>query len=94
MISFIETLPVTAGPLAGSLFKLRPWQKRFIKAVYATDKRGRRQVKTAVLTMGRGNGTTTLAAMLGLCHLAGPLAEQRGEVYSAANDRSGRADLQ
>jgi phage terminase large subunit-like protein len=25
--------------------------------------------------------------MLGLCHLAGPLAERRGEVYSAANDR-------
>ena len=29
----------------------------------------------------------TLAAMLALCHLAGPEAESRGEVYSAANDR-------
>ena len=37
--------------------------------------------------MGRCNGKTTLAAMLGLCHLAGPEAESRGEVYSAANDR-------
>jgi phage terminase large subunit-like protein len=87
VIAFIETLPVTAGPLAGSLFKLRPWQKRFIRAIYATDKQGRRKVRTGVLSMGRGNGKTTLAAMLGLCHLAGPLAERRGEVYSAANDR-------
>jgi phage terminase large subunit-like protein len=69
------------------LFKLRPWQRKFIKAVYATDKQGRRLVRTAVLSMGRGNGKTTLAAMLGLCHLAGPESESRGEVYSAANDR-------
>src|SRR5262245_50241855 len=87
VIAFIETLPVTAGPLAGSLFKLRAWQKRFIRAIYATDKQDHRKVRTGVLSMGRGNGKTTLAAMLGLCHLAGPLAERRGEVYSAANDR-------
>jgi terminase large subunit-like protein len=84
---FIESLPVTAGPLAGTLFNLRPWQRKFIKAIYATDKRGKRLVRTAVLSMGRGNGKTTLAAMLALCHLAGPEAESRGEVYSAANDR-------
>ena len=84
---FIESLPVSSGPLAGTLFRLRPWQRRFIKAVYATDKQGRRIVRTAVLSMGRANGKTTLAAMLGLCHLAGPEAESRGEVYSAANDR-------
>jgi phage terminase large subunit-like protein len=84
VIRFIESLPVTSGPLAGTLFKLRPWQKRFLRAVYATDRRGRRQVRTAVLSMGRGNGKTTLAAMLALWHL---IQEQRGEVYSAANDR-------
>jgi hypothetical protein len=39
-----------------------------------------------VLSLGRCNGKTTLAARLGLCHLAGPEAENRGEVYSAAND--------
>jgi phage terminase large subunit-like protein len=37
--------------------------------------------------MGRGNGKTGLAAMLALCHLAGPEAEPRGEVYAAANDK-------
>jgi phage terminase large subunit-like protein len=87
VIRFVESLPCTAGPLAGSNFRLRPWQKRFIKAVYKTDKEGHRLVRTAVLSMGRGNGKTTLAAALGLCHLAGPEAESRGEIYSAANDR-------
>jgi phage terminase large subunit-like protein len=87
VVRFIESLPCSAGPLAGTQFKLRPWQKRFVRAVYATDKQGRRQVKTAVLSMGRGGGKTTLAACLALCHLAGPEAESRGEVYSAANDR-------
>jgi len=84
VIAFIESLPVTSGPLAGTLFKLRPWQKGFIRAVYATDKQGRRKVRTAVLSMGRGNGKTTLAAMLALWSL---IQEQRGEVYSCANDR-------
>jgi phage terminase large subunit-like protein len=37
--------------------------------------------------MGRKNGKTQLAAALALCHLSGPEAESRGEVYSCANDR-------
>lgn len=84
VIAFIESLPVTSGPLAGQLFRLRPWQRAFIKAVYRTDKRGKRIVRTAVLSLARANGKTTLAAMLALWHL---IQEQRGEVYSAANDR-------
>jgi phage terminase large subunit-like protein len=87
VIRFAESLPCTSGPKAGTLFKLRPWQRRFIRAVYRTDKAGKRLVRTAVLSVGRGNGKTTLAAILGLAHLAGPEAESRGEVYSAANDR-------
>ena len=62
-------------------------RRRFIRAVDTTDRHGKRLVRTAVLSMGRGNGKTTLAAALALCHLAGPEAESRGEVYSAANDR-------
>lgn len=87
VILFIESLPCSSGPKAGTNFVLRSWQKRFIRAVYATDKHGKRLVRTAVLSMGRGNGKSSLAAMLALCHLAGPEAESRGEVYSAANDR-------
>jgi phage terminase large subunit-like protein len=37
--------------------------------------------------MARKNGKTQLAAALALAHLCGPEAEERGEVYSCANDR-------
>jgi len=80
-------MPCTAGPSAGTNFRLRPWQKKFIRDVYRTDKAGRRLVRTAVLSVGRGNGKTTLAAAVALAHIAGPEAESRGECYSAANDR-------
>src|SRR5262245_45162305 len=87
VVKFIESLPCSAGPRAGQNFRLDPWQKDFIHSVYATDENGKRKVKSAVLSVGRGNGKTTLAAALALCHLAGPCSESRGEVYSAANDR-------
>ena len=86
VVAFLESLPVTSGTLAGTKFVVRPWQRAFLDAVYAEDMQVR-QVRTAVLSMGRKNGKTGLAAGLALCHLAGPEAEERGEVYSAANDR-------
>lgn len=85
---FVESLPVTSGALAGTMFRLRPWQRKQINRIYKTDRRGRRAVRTAVLSMARKNGKTDVGARLALCHIAGPEAEQRGEVYSAANDRS------
>lgn len=88
VIAFLEVLPVTSGALAGQPFKVRPWQRRFLKAVYAEDGEGRRPVRTAVASMPRKQGKTALAAGLALCHLAGPEAEPRGQVYSAANDRA------
>jgi len=88
VITFLEVLPVTSGPLAGQPFKVRPWQAEFLETVYAVDGEGRRPVRTAVLSMGRKNGKSGLAAGLALCHLAGPEAEPRGQVYSAANDRA------
>jgi phage terminase large subunit-like protein len=87
VIRFVETLPCTAGLLAGTTLKLRPWQKRFVGAVYRTDKTGNRQVRTAVLSVGRKNGETQLAAALCLCALSGSEAEPRGECYSVACTR-------
>jgi phage terminase large subunit-like protein len=87
VIRFIETLPCTAGPLAGKPLKLRPWQRRFIKQVYKTDKAGRRLTRTAVLSVARKNGKTQLAAALCLCALSGPEAEPRGECYAVACTR-------
>lgn len=93
VIAFLEDLPITAGKLAGTTMKLRPWQREFIEDVYAEDAEGHRPVRTAVLSMARKNGKTQLAAGLALCHLMGPESEPRGEVYSAALTRDQAAKL-
>lgn len=86
VIAFLEFLPITAGVHAGRPFRVRRWQRDFLAEVYRTSG-GSRPVRTAVLSMARKNGKSDLAARLALCHLSGPEAEDRGEVYSAANDR-------
>ena len=86
--AFIETLTITSGIHAGQKFRLRDWQwERIIKPLYETDAEGRRIKRQALVTIPRKNGKTQLAAALALCHLVGPEAEQRGQVYSAAADR-------
>jgi phage terminase large subunit-like protein len=87
VVAFCEDLSITSGRDAHQRMKLRPWQRDFIKAVYAENKQGLRPVRTAILSLGRKNGKTQLAAALALCHLCGPEAEARGEIYSCANDR-------
>jgi phage terminase large subunit-like protein len=85
VIAFCEDLTITSGKDSGKLLKLRPWQRDFIKKLYR-EKDGIRVVRTAVLSLGRKNGKTQLAAALALCHLSGPEAESRAEVYACAND--------
>lgn len=92
VIAFCDDMPITQGKLAGTKMKLRPWQRKFIKKVYA-EKNGRRPVRTAVLSLARKNGKTQLAAALALCHLMGPESEPRGEVYSCALTRDQAAKL-
>lgn len=87
VIAFCEDFKITSGKLAGKKVKLRDWQKKDIHAIYAEDESGQRPIRTAVISMGRKNGKTQIAALLALCHLSGPEAEPRGEVYSCANDR-------
>ena len=87
VISFLEFLPITKGPLAGTTMRLLPDQRRFIEEVYRTDRKGLRKTRIGVQSQPKGNGKTGLVAGLCLCHLLGPEAELRGEVYSAAIDR-------
>lgn len=88
VVRFIESLKLTMGQHAGKPFRVRSWQKDIIRGIYHQD-HGRRTVRTALITMGRKNGKTTLAAALAAAHLLGPEAEPRGEVYSsAASDRN------
>lgn len=88
LVAFLEDLPITQGKLAGTKLKVRPWQREFLEAIYGEDADGGRPVRTAVLSLPRKQGKTQLVAGLALCHLCGPEAEMRGEVYAAANDRS------
>lgn len=88
VIVFCESFKITSGPDIGKMFKLREWQRAFIRDVYREDDKGQRPVRTAILSMGRKNGKTALAALMALCHLCGPEAEPRGECYSCANDRA------
>ena len=83
VIAFIESMPITKGYGAGENVKLLPFQREWIEAIYATDREGNRRVRTGLLSVARGQGKTVLAALLCLCHLAGPEAEPRGECYSA-----------
>lgn len=85
IIAFLEFLPITKGKLLGRRMKLLPKQRRFIERVYKPTKAKR--TRLAIKSEPRGNGKTGLIAGLGLCHLLGPEAEPRGEVYSAAIDR-------
>lgn len=87
VIQFIELLTVPSGEGQGKPFRLEPFQKSFIRDVYAPSKGGRRRVRRAVFSIARKNGKTALLAALGLVHLVGPESIPNGEIYSAANDR-------
>src|SRR5262245_47739327 len=88
VIKWIEHLRITSGLHAGRKFKLRPWQKQIIRAIYRTDTAGKRIVRQALICVPRKNGKSQLAAALALCHLAGVEATSRGQIYSAAADRA------
>lgn len=91
VIEFIEKLVVPSGKGAGRPFKMRPFQKKFIRAVYEPHRfeegEWKRIVRKAILSTARKNGKTALIASLVLAHLVGPEAIPNGELYSAANDR-------
>jgi phage terminase large subunit-like protein len=89
VLAFLTFLPITKGALVGTNMVLLPEQEEFVRKVYgsANPKTGLRAIKVAVQSEPKGNGKTGLLAGLGLCHLLGPEAEPRGEVYSAAVDR-------
>ena len=79
LLDYLGGLKVTQGRLAGQAFNVMPWEKRFIKGAFAPD------VIESSLTIGRGNGKTTLVAGLATAALDGPLAYPRSETIIAAS---------
>ena len=74
---------VPEGRLVGQPVRLRGWQKREIRKIYDNEAGTRR----AILSFGRKNGKTALAAFLLLLHICGPEARANSQLYSAAQSR-------
>ena len=56
----------TEGPLAPGPISLETWQKAFTSSIYGiVDAEGRRQFREILLVVGRKNGKTKLASLLG-----------------------------
>lgn len=89
VIEFLQTLKLPDGPDAGKPIVLRDWQIRDIKRIYdpLTTSGVHRAVRSAVWTMGRKNGKSSLAGGLLLTHLVGPEAGWNQQIYSAAFER-------
>ena len=80
---------VPEGRLVGKPVKLRPWQKKEIRKIYDNPA----GTRTAILSFGRKNGKTALAAFLVLLHTAGPEAVVNTQLCSTALSRDQAALL-
>ena len=76
--TYLAALTITQGQGAGDHFEVLPWQRKFVRRAFDPS------VSTAALSVGRGNGKTSLVAGIACAALDGPLASPRGEVVIAA----------
>src|SRR5665647_1030065 len=88
VIRFIEECCVhTIGKWAGMPFKLAPWERDFVYAVFSNvDAKGRRRTRIAYLQIARKMGKSELAAAVAL-YMLGFDGEPTPQVYGAAFDR-------
>lgn len=75
------------GRDVGKPLKLRTWQRKLIRSIYDTPTR------RAIISFGRKNGKTALAAVMTLLHLVGPEARPNSQLFSAAQSREQAAIL-
>ena len=80
---------VPEGRDVGKPVKLRRWQRAEIRKIYDNPHGTRR----AILSFGRKNGKTALAAFLLLLHLCGPEAKPNSSLFSTAKSRDQAAIL-
>lgn len=81
-IGFLETLKVPEGPRAGHPLVLAEYQKKFVHGALADD------VMVGVLSIGRGNAKTALAAGIALGSVMGKWDPQpKREIILAARNR-------
>ena len=72
------------GTLGGKVIKLEEWQKAFLSVLFGiVDAEGNRQFRECLLVIGRKNGKTLLAAIIG-AYCAYWDGEYGGRIYMAA----------
>jgi phage terminase large subunit-like protein len=72
------------GELGGKPFALEPWQRDYVRALFA-EENGQRKIRTSLLALPRKNGKSSLCAGIALRLL---LEDEPGcEVYSCAASR-------
>src|SRR5262249_39222285 len=74
---------VPEGRLIGKKFKLQPWQVDALELIYDNPA----GTRLAILSFGRKNGKTALAALLLLVHLCGPKYRPNSQLFSTAQSR-------
>lgn len=78
---------VPEGKLVGQPVRLREWQREIIRGIYDSPTR------TAIVSFGRKNGKTALAAFIVLLHLCGPEKQANSQLCSAAQSKDQAALL-
>ena len=79
VVAYLAGLPVTQGAHVGEPFQVLPWERRFVRGAFAPG------VRSAALSVGRGNGKTAFVAGLAAATLNGPLVVPRGETVIVAS---------
>ena len=78
VLAYLGGLSCSQGQGAGERLRVLPWEADFVAGAFAPG------VQVSALTVGRGNGKTTLAAGLAAAAVDGPLAQRRGQCIVAA----------
>lgn len=90
VIDWIErNCVIPEGKDVGKPVRLREWQKTELRKIYDNP----HGTRMAIVSFGKKNAKTTLAAFLLLAHLAGPVSVQNGQLYSTAQSRDQAAVL-
>jgi phage terminase large subunit-like protein len=80
---------IPEGKDVGQPVRLRGWQKRLLKKIYDNPA----VTRQAIISFGRKNAKTALAAFLTLLHLCGPEARVNSQLASGANAKDQAAVL-
>ena len=77
LIDYISGLTITQGEGVDQPFRVLDWQRRFLEGAFAVK-------GPAALSIGRGNGKSTLISAVGCAAINGPLRQRRADVVVVA----------